>query len=90
MAAAKPNADTTKTLAKKTRRFRKLTLVLAGAILFSGTSASLALYLKPRACFSQRGGCFGFGCCLHRRAHDKSEKKRSEVDPTAYKGGCDG
>lgn len=51
MPAAKPNADTTKTLAKKTWRFRKLTLVLAGAILFSGTSASLAVYLKPELVF---------------------------------------
>lgn len=51
MAATKPKADTKKAIAKKTGRFRKLTIVLTGAILLSGTSASLAVYLKPELVF---------------------------------------
>lgn len=55
MAATKPKADTEKLPATKTWKFRKLTLVLAAAVLLSGTSASLAVYLKPELVFRNAG-----------------------------------
>ncbi|WP_312418283.1 hypothetical protein [Shinella sp.] len=51
MAATKPKADAKKSPTVRTWRFRKLTLVLTGAVLLSGTSASLAVYLKPELVF---------------------------------------
>ena len=51
MAATKPKGDAKKSPTTRTWRFRKLTLVLTGAVLLSGTSASLAVYLKPELVF---------------------------------------
>lgn len=68
MASTKPKADTKKSLAKQTWKFRKLTLILTGAILLSGTSVSLAVYLKPEFVFpnAEAASVSGVACTVVR------------------------
>lgn len=68
MVATKPKADTKKSPATRTWKFRKLTLVLAGAALLSGTSASLAVYLKPELVFrkAEAPSVSGVACTIVR------------------------
>lgn len=78
MAATKLKADTKKSPAKRTWRFRKLTLVLTGAILVSGTSASLTVYLKPDLIFRKAEATLlsGVACTIVRTIKMRNNGQR--------------